>query len=170
MSGEVKKNKGKKRTTGAILASVTGLMCAAVLGLLFYGAMVYQTPEAGEGAAPQAGGVLALAQAQLLSEKTVQVRYGGQDCTALERTYALESGAQVQSITASPAAYLERLSQEGYEPQLITGFTLAGMDAVYALRGGECLLAARQGEMVYMICAQANEQAVYALGAEAYLE
>ncbi len=169
--GDVRRNNGRKRTLSAILAAATGLLCAAVLGLLFYGAMVYQTPESETDAqAQQEGGVLALAKAQLLGEQTVIVRYGGQDCTALERTYLLESGAQAKAITAEPAAYLERLSQEGYAPQLITGFTLAGMDAVYALRGEECLLAARHGDTVYLIAAQADEQAVYALGAEAYLE
>ena len=144
-----------------------------VLGLLFYGAMVYQTPDDNAGTAVQAqqqGSALALAGAQLISEQTVAARYGGQDCVALERTYSLESGAQAKAITASTAAYLERLSQEEYVPQLITGFTLAGMDAVYALRGEECLLAARQGDMVYMISAGADEQAIYALGAQAYLE
>lgn len=149
---------------------MTGLMCAAALALLFYGAMVYQTPSVVESPAAQEDGVLAINQGQLLSENTASARYGGQDCTVLERTYALESGAQATAITASPAAYLERLSQEGYEPQLITGFSLAGMDAVYALRGGECLLAARQGNTIYMIGTAADEQAVYALGAQAYLE
>ena len=155
------------------MAAATGVLCAVVLGLLFYGAMVYQTPESGESMTAQAqqeGGTLALAGAQLLSEQTVTVRYGGRDCTVLERTYLLESGAQAKAITASPAAYLERLSQEGYVPQLITGFTLAGMDAVYALRGGECLLAAQHGGSVYLIDAQADEQGIYALGAQAYLE
>ena len=173
MCGALRKNNGKKRTASAILAAITGLLCAAVLGLLFYGAMVYQTPEAETPEAAQEqqeGGVLALAGAQLLGEQTAVVRCGGQNCTVLERTYLREGGAQARAITASPAAYMERLSQEGYVPQLITGFTLAGMDAVYALRGGECLLAARHGDTVYLIDAQADEQAVYALGAEAYLE
>lgn len=153
------------------MTGLIGLLCALALGLLFYGAMVYQTPE-GEADLPltQAGGVLALSGAQLLSERTEEARYGGQTCKALVRTYQLESGAQAEAVSASPAAYLERLSREGYEPQLITGFTLAGMDAVYALRGGEGLLAARQGENVYMMIAQADEQTVYVLGAQAYLE
>ncbi|MBR3796335.1 MAG: hypothetical protein IKK34_09975 [Clostridia bacterium] len=164
----MKRNKRGKWTAGAILASIPGLICVVVLGLLFYGAMVYQIPE--EDIAAQPGGVLALARAQLLGEQTEAVRYGGQTCTARVRTYQLENGAKAEAITASPAAYLERLSQEGYTPQLTAGFTLAGMDAVYALRGGACLIAAREGDTVYMIAADADEQAVYTMGAQAYLE
>lgn len=154
--------------------TVISFLCAAVLSALFYGAMVYQAPEAADESAAQTaqqeGVKLALAGGQMLSEQTISVKYGGQTCTALIRTYRLEDGTQAEAITASPSAYLERLTQEGWTPQLITGFTLAGLDAVYALRGEECLLAARQGDAVYMIRAQADEQTAYALGAGACLE
>lgn len=171
--GALKAKKRKKRVSGAIAAAV-GFLCAAVLGALFYGAMVYQAPDVPESGmaadVQEEGGVLALEGGQLLSEQTVEAGYGGQTCTALVRTYRMEDGAQAEAITASPCAYLERLTQEGWTPQLITGFTLAGLDAVYALRGDECLLAARQGDTVYMIRAGADEQAAYALGAGACLE
>lgn len=170
MRGALKDKKRRKRVSGAI-ASLIGFLCAAVLGLLFYGAMVYQAPESGMGADVQEeGGVLALSGGQMLSEQTVVASYGGQSCTTLVRTYRMENGTAAEAITAASPAYLERISQEGYTPQLITGFTLAGMDAVYALRGEECLLAARQGDTVYMIRTAADEQAAYAMGAGAYLE
>ena len=62
------------------------------------------------------------------------------------------------------------MSQEGWQPQLITGFMLAGLDAVYATRGDECLLAARDGECVYLLRMAADEQRAYALGVSAMLE
>ena len=89
---------------------------------------------------------------------------------ALVRSYALDSGAKAEAITARPATYIERLSEEGYRPQLITGYTLAGMDAVYALRGDEAVLCARAGDTIFMLCVKTDERTVYSLGAGAYLE
>ena len=76
------------------------------------------------------------------------------------RRYALEDGTQAEAITAQPAAYIERLSEEKWTAQLITGFVLAGMDAVYAVRGEEALLCARAGDTVYAPLARAAEQAL----------
>ena len=47
---------------------------------------------------------------------------------------------------------------------------VAGLDAVCEARGQELALAARDGDCVYFIAAQASEQAMYALGASASLE
>ena len=115
-------------------------------------------------------GVLTLAGASLVSEQTKAERRGGRDCTVLSRLYQLEDGKQAEAITAQPAAYIERLSEEGFTPQLITGFVLAGMDAVYAVRGEEAMLCAREGETVYLLLTRADEQTLYALGASAGLE
>lgn len=165
--------KTRKNRAAGVVTMLFGLICALVLGALFYGVMVYQhtgaVDDGAAGAQPR-GGVLALSGAQLLEEQTVETQTGGQRCTALVRTYQLQNSKQAEAITASPAAYLERISQEGWTPQLITGFVLAEMEAVYALRGEECLLAAREGDTVYMLRAAADEQAAYALGAQAYLE
>ena len=161
-----------KWISGAIVG-LMGLACALVLGFVFYGAMAYQLlDDAAEGMPMQAerGAGLSLSGAQLLSEQTVDSEYGGVRCTALVRTYALDGGAKAEAIAAQPAAYIERMAQEGYMPQLITGFVLAGMDAVYAVREGESLLCARSGDTVYMLRAPADEQAVYALGAGAVIE
>jgi len=165
-------NAKKKRNwlSGAI-AAILGLACALVLGFVFYGAMAYQLLDDGGGRqAAYEGARLALTGAQLVSEQTVSAAYGGENCTVLMRTYALDGGVQVEAITAQPAAYVERLSAEGYTPQLITGFVLAGLDAVYALRGGDALLCARSGDTVFMLRAAADEQTVYSLGAGAVLE
>ncbi|MBQ2948678.1 MAG: DUF4179 domain-containing protein [Clostridia bacterium] len=159
----------KKWLSKSALA-LLGLVCALVICAVFYAAMVYQIPGEDGAQAQQEGGLLALADAEMTQEQTQTVSFGGKTCTAVVRRYVFSDGRQAEAITAQPAAYMERIAQEGWTPQLITGFVLAGMDAVYALRGEECLLAARQGDRVYMLRAQAGEQQAYALGAGAYLD
>ncbi|MGN0773006.1 MAG: hypothetical protein ACI4MP_04370 [Candidatus Ventricola sp.] len=156
------------------MSLLVGAACALVLGAVFYGAMAYQL-AGGEAAAQtdaaQAdGATLAIEGAQLLSEQTQTERRGGEDCTVLVRRYALEDGTQAEAITARPAAYIERLSEEKWTAQLITGFVLAGMEAVCAVRGEDAMLCAREGDTVYALLAQADEQTLYALGAAAGLE
>lgn len=165
--------KGKKWMRNAV-SLLIGTACALVLGAVFYGAMAYQLAgdeaQAAQEGGGQASGVLALEEAQLLSEQPLHERRGGQDCEGIERQYQRTDGVQVTAITARPAAYIERLSEENWTAQLITGFTLAGLEAVYAVRGGETMLCARQGDTIYMLLAQTDEQTLYALGAEAVLE
>ena len=74
---------------------------------------------------------------------------------------------RAQAITASPAAYIERMKQEGWQAQLVTGFAIGETDAVYARSGENAMLCAKDGETVYMIIAQADEQTLYALGVDA---
>ena len=171
ISGEMNAKK-KRNWLSSAIAALLGLACALVLGVVFYGAMAYQLldDDGGGRQAAYEGARLALTGAQLVSEQTVAAAYGGENCTVLMRTYALDGGVQAEAITAQPAAYVERLSAEGYTPQLITGFVLAGLDAVYALRGGDALLCARSGDTVFMLRAAADEQTVYSLGAGAILE
>ncbi len=158
------------------MSMAIGLLCALVLGALFYGAMAYQlsgggAADARAAAQADAGARLALADVQLTDERSEAARYGGTDCAVFVRSYALEGGQAAKAITATPAAYMERLGEEGFSPQLITGFVLAGMDAVYAVHpDGRALLCSRAGDAIYMIEAPADEQAVYALGAGACLE
>lgn len=167
-----------------------GLCCALVLGGVFYAAMAYQLAGGVETATPAAwkaetpaplmqgmtaaqlypGALMAIEGMQLVFEQAQDVEIGGTLCRAVTRVYAMEDGRQAEAVSAYPAAYLYRMAQEGYEPQLITGFVLAGMDAVYALSGDRCALYARDGECVYAVFAPAEEQAAYALGAAAYLE
>ena len=164
--------KKKKKWILSAASLLIGVACALVLGAVFYGAMAYQlaggeTAQIGE---TQASGALALDGAQLMSEQAMEERRGGQNCMVLVRRYALEDGTQAEAITAQPAAYIERLSEEKWTAQLITGFVLAGMDAVYAVRGEEAMLCARAGDTVYALLAQADEQTLYALGAAAGVE
>ena len=163
--------KKRKKWIFSAVSLLVGAACALVLGAVFYGAMAYQLAggEAAQTGAAQAEGALALGDAQPVSEQTLEERHGGQDCTVLVRRYALEDGTQAEAITAQPAAYIERLSEEKWTAQLITGFVLAGLDAVYATRGDECLLAAREGEAVYLLRVAGDEQRAYALGASAVL-
>ena len=158
MSGKKKRS----RWIGA-LAALLGVVCALILCALFYGTMVYQLAgESGEDAAP-AGGTLE-------DENRQNIRMGGKTCDVLTRTYRLEGGAQVQAVTASPAAYIERMKEEGWQAQLITGFAIGPLDAIYAVSGESAMLCAQSGQNVYMILAQADENALYALGADAVFE
>lgn len=164
--------KKKKKWIASAVSLLVGAACALVLGAVFYGAMAYQLAggETAAQATEESGGRLMLGSAQLISEQTTLERHGGQDCTVLERRYQLEDGTQAEAITAQPAAYIERLSEEKWTPQLMTGFALAGLDAVYAARGEDVMLCAREGDTVYALLTQADEQTLYALGAAAGLE
>lgn len=158
----------KKRSAAGVLAALLGFICALVLGALFYGTMVYQSAgDAAQGTVQVQGGTLYLGSGTLVGETQTQQQTGGALCSVLTRTYALADGTQAHAITASPAAYLERLAAQGVEMQLITGFVIDGMDAVFALSGGTGLLAAREGDFVYMIEGPADQQAMYELGAAA---
>lgn len=160
-----------------LLADLLGVLCALILGGVFYAVMVYQL--AGEEPAKRKGAAfvqgmqlpaIALEGGTLISEEEKVVRMGGEDCRTRTRVYAFADGSQCRVISAAPAAYLERLVIEGWTPQLITGFVLDEMEAVYALRGDQAILTAQDGDFVYMIETAANEQKVYALGAQARIE
>ena len=159
-----------------VVFMLPGLLCALVMGALFYGAMVYQlaedgtAPDAQRTAQVQTSGSLMLEGAQLLGEEALEERHGGQRCTVLVRRYQLEGGMQAEAITAQPAAYIERLSEEKWMPQMTTGYTLAGMEAILAVRGEEYMLCARQGETIYMLCMRGGEAQLGALGASAGLD
>lgn len=170
--GSVEKLTKRKRrwTVSGALAALLGFVCAAVLGALLYGAMVYQLAgEQAADAAPQenAGGVLTLGGGVMTDESIAQENVGGALCTVIRRTYLLESGVQALAVTAEPAAYLERLAAPGVQMQLITGFVIDGMDALYAVSGDTGILAARSEDTVYMIEAPNDQQALYELGAGA---
>lgn len=167
-----------KRKNGIVirlLVALSGLLSALLVAALFYGTMVYQL--GGEGANASAAGeeavlsgVLALGEGELLGETTQEISVGGAVCQVTTRSYALPGNVGALAITASPDAYLERLAQEGWQPQLITGFVLAGLDAVYEQKDERSLLAARAGDTVYLLETEASEQQLYALGAGAWLE
>ena len=141
MSGKKKRS----RWIGA-LAALLGVVCALILC------------------------ALALSAGTLEDESRQNIRMGGKTCDVLTRTYRLEGGAQVQAVTASPAAYIERMKEEGWQAQLITGFAIGPLDAIYAVSGENAMLCAQSGQTVYMILAQADENALYALGADAVFE
>ena len=178
----------KKKKTNILIKAISALLgfgCALVLGALFYGAMVYQlgdAPEAGASAATPAplipgtsaralfsGPLLAL-DGMLTNETVRDEVIGDTVCRVVTRTYALSGGRTASAVSAYPSDYLSRLAQEGFTPQLITGFSLAGLDAVCEKTGTRSLLAARDGERVYLLETQADEQTLYALGAGARLE
>lgn len=169
MSGKRKKN----RLAGA-LAALLGAVCALILCAVFYGTMVYQlageTKNDAAAQSAQAARVLALAGGELESETRQTVRMGGESCDVLIRTYLLADGTKAQAVTASPAAYIERMRAESWQTQLVTGFAIVDLDAIYALNGENAMLCAMDGGQVYMIIAAAQEQTMYALGAGAYFE
>jgi len=163
--------KRRRLTVSGVIAALLGFVCALVLCVLFYGAMVYQLagePEDVQEAAVT--GLLALSSGTLLEETTAQQEVGGALCSVTTRVYALADGAQARAITATPAAYLERLTARDVEMQLITGFVIDDLDAVYARSGNMGILAARSGDTVYMIEGAQDQQALYELGALAKTE
>lgn len=145
--------------------------CVLTLFALFYAAMAYLPPaEDVSGEPASAMRPLCLGEGTLLDERTQQMNVGGVLCTVVTREYRLADGTSALAISASDAAYLERLAREGWQPQRVTGFVLAGMSAVCERREQHALLAARDGNAVYLIEADASEQTIYALGAGASLE
>ena len=163
--------KRRRLTVSGVIAALLGFVCALVMCVLFYGAMVYQLagePEDVQEAAVT--GLLALGSGTLLEETTAQQEVGGALCSVTTRVYALADGAQARAITATPAAYLERLTARDVEMQLITGFVIDDLDAVYARSGNMGILAARSGDTVYMIEGAQDQQALYELGALAKTE
>ena len=165
----MKAKKKRNRLVGT-LVTLLGAVCALILCAVFYGTMVYQLAgETGE-ETPAATGTLALNAGTPVDESRESVRMGGKICDVLTRTYQLEDGTQAQAVTAGPAAYIERLKAEDWQAQLITGFAIGSLDAVYAVSGEKAMLCARSGDRVYMILAQADESALYALGANAFFE
>ena len=165
------KNKGNWLQSA--IGLLIGTACAAVLFAAFYGTMAYQLAGEKRQAAPAAGGqnaLLSVSGAQLIGEQTVLQEMGGETCTVCVRLYRSGDGLEIEAVSASPAAYIERLAREKWTAQLMTGFTLAGMEAVYSVRGGEGMLSAREGERIYMLRAAADERTLYALGADARLE
>ena len=178
--------KKRKNPLLRALSMALGFVCALVLGALFYGAMVYQLGgEGGETArvlaspAPLAdgqsakalfpGALLAL-KGELLDETVTDEPCGGTVCRVVTRTYVLPDGVTATAVSAYGAAILSRLADEGFVPQLITGFSLAGLDAVCEQKDRRSILAARSGNCVYLLEAQADEPTLYALGAGAALE
>lgn len=162
--------KKKKRGLIRLLSALAGFACALVLGALFYGTMVYQLAGESDAKAVNAGGALLALSAPLEKEETQEISVGGQLCRVVTRTYLLDGGIRAEAISATPAAYFERLAEEGFVPQLVTGFSLAGLDAVCERRGEEGVLAAREGDYVYLLKVRADDQVLYALGAGAALE
>ena len=57
-------------------------------------------------------------------ESRERVQMGGKLCDVLTRTYLLADGTRAQAITASPAAYIERMKQEGWQAVSYTHLTL----------------------------------------------
>ena len=161
--------KRKRSALAWIVSMLLGFVCAVVLGAVFYGTMVYQL--AGESGAQRQNlsGVLAI-DAVPEKEETLEEIFGGEVCSVVKRTYVLDGGLHVQAVTASPAIYFERIAQEGFVPRLVTGFSLAGMDAILQRNGETGLLAAGNGERAYLLIADADDQTLYALGAGALLE
>ena len=161
--------KRKRSALAWIVSMLLGFVCAVVLGAVFYGTMVYQLSGEGGAQRQNLSGVLAL-DAVPEKEETLEEIFGGEVCSVVKRTYVLDGGLHVQAVTASPAIYFERIAQEGFVPQLVTGFSLAGMDAILQRNGETGLLAAGNGGRAYLLIADADDQTLYALGAGALLE
>ena len=166
------------------LMLLLGFACAAVLGAVFYGTMVYQFPaeqphasgrppvqetpapivEGADASALFPGAHLTLPGAVVMQTLAEDVRVGGAVCRVVT-TLCTMDGMQVRLVSAAPADYAAYLAREGYVPQPVTGYQLGGLDAVYETKGEEGLLAARDGDNLYLLIAPADGQQLYALGA-----
>ena len=164
------KKKGIKLRSAVEL--LFGLACALVLGAVFYGAMAYQLADGQkqDAAVISQDALLTLPGARLHFEQTVLQEMGGETCTVTVRRYQADNGIEIEAVSARPAAYIERLARENWTAQLMTGFSLAGLDAVYSVRAEEGMLSCRNGEWVYMLRAAADERTLYTLGTSARLE
>ena len=172
--------KKKKSRWAGIWTALLGALCALVLCVIFYGTMVYQLADQTQASAQRAQSAvtadgypektLSIEGMTLQDEKKGIVRMGGAECHVVMRVYVSAEGLQATAVSAAPAAYIERLSAEGWQAQLVTGFVLGEEEAIYALRGNEGMLAARNGDAVYMLIAAAQEQELYALGTQAKIE
>ena len=160
MSGKKKRS----RWIGA-LAALLGVVCALILCALFYGTMVYQLAgerrTARRRSRPSRRRRWRWGAAERWKAKAAErVRMGGK---AVRRADAdVPAGRTARGrrpMTASPAAYIERMKEEGWQAQLVTGFAIgaAGRD-LRASAGENAMLCAKDGETVYMIIAQADEQ------------
>lgn len=173
----------KKRKRNRLLHALTavlGFVCALVLGAVFYGTMVYQLggeetirvqtvlPIPAQTNAVFPGALLSL-PGELQEENEREETRGGEICRVIERTY-LADGVQATAISAAPAAYLAFLAEEGFSPQLITGFSLAGLDAICEKKDERSVLVARKEDCVYLLLANTDDQTLYALGAAATLD
>ena len=96
-----------------------------------------------------------------------------QDCTQVVDSYVLEDGRTVRVITAWPPAWIETLAGSGWVPQLITGFNIGELPAVYYVNGTQSMLIAREDPYIYVIQVEGEDvdgQTVYALGVLASIE
>lgn len=168
------------------LLSLSGLLCALLLGGLFYLTIVWQSgagsvdmrqsaaPNTTAGFAEDVGGLFPAAQLELSDAEPAEfsatdVNVGGKSCRVVTRKYALADGKTAYAVSAWPAAYLEWMAAERYTPQLVTGYVIGELDAVYALRDDSALLCARKGDAVYLLLSDADENELYRLGAAAVI-
>ena len=179
----------KHLTAGTVAGALLLLVFALAGAAVFYGFMVYQSvPEEGTDT-PVSGTLSGLDPAHLLprtspvpgepvpvillqnlkyiGRQTQNGRVRDQDCTQMTDVYVLDDGRQVRAITAWPPAWLETLAGSGWVPQLITGFSIGTLPAVFYLNGSQSMLIAREDPYVYAIQVtgeDADGQTVYALG------
>ena len=125
--------------------------------------MVYQLAAGGRrgGDAAPAGGDAGAGSAGTLEDESRQnIRMGGKTVRRADPDVSAgRTARRCRPMTASPAAYIERMKEEGWQAQLITGFAIgaAGRDLRASAEKTRCS-ARRSGQTVYMILAQADEQ------------
>ncbi|MFR2149756.1 MAG: hypothetical protein ACLS7Z_03885 [Christensenellales bacterium] len=141
-----------------------GVVCALILCALFWHDG-HQLAEEARSAAPTGEPGAERRNAEAKAAKTAGWAAKPATCG---HDVSVEGGAGATDF--SPAAYIERMKEEGWQAQLITGFAIGPLDAIYAVSGENAMLCAQSGQNVYMILAQADENALYALGADAVFE
>ena len=186
-------NTRKRLTAGTIAGALILLVVVLAAAAAFYGFMVYQSAsEDGESMAVKSAGLdpaglfprtspvpgepvprVVLRNTSYVGQHRGEGKILDQDCTQIVDSYVLEDGRTVRVITAWPPAWIETLAGSGWVPQLITGFNIGELPAVYYVNGTQSMLIAREDPYIYVIQVEGEDvdgQTVYALGVLASIE
>ncbi|MBQ9010037.1 MAG: hypothetical protein IJ088_12025 [Clostridia bacterium] len=183
----------KRITPGLFVGALILLVVALTGAAVFYGFMVYQSaPE--EGKETQTPAMASeLDPARLLPQTSPvpgepvprvilrNLQYAGQsdvresdpEYTVMSNHYQMQDGRSVHTMTAWPPVWLETLAGTGMVPQLITGFTIGSLPAVYYSNGVQSMLIAREDPYIFAIHVEGEDgdgQTAYALGVMATIE
>ncbi len=122
-----------------------------------------RTPEQAQAYFPAP--LLTLAGEAPMGVAAQDLRAGTTSCRVVTLTYARADGSQVRCVSATPAAYLNTLTDAGFAPAAMDGARLRGLDALrLSGGGGSGALVAQDGDVVYLLLGPDDPQALLALG------
>lgn len=83
------------------------------------------------------------------------------------RSYLLPDGRRIRVMRVSSAAYMEMLALSDWVPEIISGYVIGDLPAVYYTSSSGTMLAAREGNLLYIIELYGDDtdgQTIYTLG------